>query len=35
MPIGEFNDLVSCWAITNGAKEREDGDDEEMIPDIP
>lgn len=34
MPFGEFSDLVACYQISRGAKEKEEADDESMIPDI-
>jgi len=34
MPFGELNDLIACHMIANGATEKRDVDDMEMIPDI-
>ena len=34
MPFGELSDLIACHQIANGAKEKRDVDDEDMIPDL-
>ena len=36
MPMGELCDLIACWQIAQGAKERPVRPlDEDMIPDLP
>lgn len=34
LPMGEMLDMIACYQITKGAKEKEDADDMDMIPDI-
>lgn len=34
MPFGELRDLIACYQIANGAREKVPPDDEEMIPDL-
>ena len=33
-PMGEILDMIACMSIAGGAKEKKEGDDEEMIPDL-
>lgn len=34
MPFGEIGDMIACYQITNGAEQKKEVDDYEMIPDI-
>ena len=34
MPFGELGDLIACYQIANGAEEKRDADDDDMIPDL-
>jgi hypothetical protein len=34
MPFGEIGDLIACYQISNGAKQKEEADDMIMIPDL-
>lgn len=34
MPFGEMGDMIACYQIVNGAEQKEEIDDEIMIPDI-
>ena len=34
IPFGELLDLIACYQIAHGAKEKRTPDDEEMIPDL-
>lgn len=34
MPIGEILDLIACYQIWNGAEQKKEIDDLDMIPDI-
>ncbi len=34
MPMGKLMDLIACYQIVNGAEERSQADDDDMLPDI-
>lgn len=34
MPFGELRDMIACWQIAHGTKEKFVPDDEDMIPDL-
>ena len=34
MPFGELLDMIACYQITHGAKEKFTPDDDDMIPDL-
>lgn len=34
MPFGEMGDLIACYQILNGAEQKQEVDDLDMIPDI-
>lgn len=34
MPFGELGDLIACYQILNGAEQKQEVDDLDMIPDI-
>ncbi len=34
MPLGELLDMIACYRIMNGDKQKIAADDEEMIPDL-
>jgi len=34
MPFGELGDMIACYQIFNGAEQKKEADDMEMIPDL-
>ena len=34
MPFGELGDMIACYQIMNGAEQKQEVDDLDMIPDI-
>lgn len=34
MPFGELGDMIACYQIINGAEQKTEADDDEMIPDL-
>jgi len=34
MPFGEIGDMIACYQIINGAEQKKEVDDDDMIPDI-
>lgn len=32
MPFGELRDMIACYQISHGAKQKIEADDEDMIP---
>lgn len=34
MPFGEMGDMIACYQIVSGAKQKREVDDMDMIPDL-